>query len=403
MRIVGHRTVSFLVGCLVGAGACDSPRPEPTASEAAVKAEPASSPSAESSAAAVPPVPEHPGGEPGVRDDGTVVSAVDWFEGSLDQAQAKADAEGKLLFVDVGAYWCPPCQELDEKVFVLPKVGESLAKGYVAVHVDAEKADGPEFVEEHHVQAYPTILVLEPSGVEKGRIVDFIEADALLVALERIQNGENVLADAVEAVAAKPDDIALRQRLGHLYVLASDRKRAEVEFEQVMEADPRNEQGLASKVLYDRALFIRYKLDGDAPGAIAAFRALQEQFPDSAESVRAYRQIARLQHKLGRTDEAIATLDAMLAVDPEDTGLASSYGWLSFRQKCRPERGLEVVTAAIEKTPDRAGLHYLRAELAHLTRDDATALVAIRKASALEPKSAFFRRQVRRFEAAAGT
>src|SRR5690606_2728779 len=61
---------------------------------------------------------------PGVRADGSIVSAVDWFEGSLEQALAKAKAEDKLVFVDVGAYWCPPCHELDETVFTLPKVGE---------------------------------------------------------------------------------------------------------------------------------------------------------------------------------------------------------------------------------------------------------------------------------------
>lgn len=337
---------------------------------------------------------------PGVQADGSIVSAVDWFHGSLEEAQARAKAERKLVFVDVGAYWCPPCQRLDEQVFVDAHVGEVLGDRYVSVHIDADKGEGPDVVREYHVQAYPTLLVLEPGGIERGRIVDFLPAKDLLVALERIEAGESVLADALEQVEAKPDDVALRQRLGHLYVLAGERDKAEAEFEQVMEADPNGEMGLAPKVAHDRAFFIQYKLDDDVDGAIASLRALQTQFPDSPEAVRAHRYIGRLLNGLGKADEAIAALDAMLATDPDDVGLASSYGWFSFRQKCRPQRGLVVVRKALESEPENTDLLYLEAELAELTGDREAAAAAIRKASEVEPGSAFFRRQLQRFEAA---
>ncbi len=357
-----------------------------TKSEAQVQREPAVDPDAAPAT-------------PGVQEDGSVVSAVAWFHGSLEEALAQAKKDGKLVFVDVGAYWCPPCHKLDEEVFIEPAVGEALSKGYVAVHIDAEKGEGPELVREYHVQAYPTLLVLEAGGVEKGRVVDFLPAADLLAALARIEQGENVLADAIAAAEARPDDVALRQQLGHLYVLAGQREPAIAAFEQVLEADPTNELGLASKVLYDQALFIRFKLDDDAVGAIAALRKLQAQFPDSAEALRAYRQIGRMLNELGKADEAIAQLDAMLAKDPEDTGLASSYGWFCFREKCKPERGLQVVRAALETEPKNADLLYLEAELAELTGDRDAARAAIRRALDVEPSSAFLRRQVERFEA----
>ncbi len=383
-------SIALLLGLLAGCeGGDDAPKKAPAREPGGVAQPEAASPEVE-------PVEVAPR-SPGVQADGSVVSAVHWFEGSLEAALAKAKAEEKLVFVDVGAYWCPPCQQLEEEVFVVPEIGAAMDAGYVAVRIDAEKAEGPEVVREYHVQAYPTLLVLQPTGVEKGRVVDFLPAADLLRALERIEQGHSVLADVVEQLETKPDDIPLRQQLGHLYVLAGDREQAAAQFEQVMEADPSGEMGLAPKVLYDRAVFIQFKLDDDPAGAIASLRALQERFPDSPEALRAHRHIGRMLNGMGKPDEAIAELDRMLAADPNDTSLASSYGWFSFREACKPERGLEVVESALKREPENADLLYLQAELSHLTGDDAAALAAMRAASAVEPDSAFFRRQVRRF------
>jgi hypothetical protein len=88
---------------------------------------------------------------PGVRVDGSIVSAVEWFEGGYDRALPHAQAGRKLLFLDVGAYWCPPCHELDEKTFTDPRVGAWLNKHTVALHIDAEKGEGPELVKRYQV------------------------------------------------------------------------------------------------------------------------------------------------------------------------------------------------------------------------------------------------------------
>jgi tetratricopeptide (TPR) repeat protein len=349
-----------------------------------------------------PPAEKRPEASPGVQDDGSIVSAVTWFPGTLEAALAAAKAEGKLVLVDVGAYWCPSCHRLDEEVFVRPEVGELIGDGYIAVHIDAEKGEGPDVVAQYKVLAYPTLLVLESSGIEKGRIVDFVEPDALVAALQRIARGDNVLADLVAAVESDPDAAKARWALGQAYALAAREREAEEQFEVVTLADPRDAMGLHSEVLHARAMYFRYKLHGDRAGAIEALGELQRRFPDSKAAQRAHRTIGRLHNELGDPDRAIAALDAMLATDPEDVRLAASYGWFSFRERCKPEVGLRVVTAALQGAPDDAELHYLRAELEHLVGNDAAALDAIRRASELEPRSAFFKRQVRRFGELAG-
>jgi len=370
---------------------------------------PPSGPAAERASEAVPKASSGPGTEPaaasakpGVQADGEVVSAVQWFEGSLDEALASAKASGKRVFLDVGAYWCPPCRKLDEEVFVRPEVGAALAAGYVAVHIDAEKGEGPEVVARYKVQAYPTLLVLEAEGLERGRMVDGMEPAELLAGLEEIARGGKVLAGLEAEVAAKPEDLEARYRLGNAYALAARRAEAEAELAKVIAGDPDNARGLAAQAMADRAAFLVAKQDADPERAIALYRELQQKFPKAKESLRAYRQIGRELHKLGRDDEAIASLEAMVAAEPGNVDLKSAYGWFSFRERCRPADGLRAVDAGVLLDPKSADLHYLRAELKTQLGDAAGALASIREAAAIEPESAFFKRQVRRFAGLAG-
>jgi thioredoxin-like negative regulator of GroEL len=342
-----------------------------------------------------------PAEPPGVREDGSIVFAVDWFEGTFEEALAKAKNESKLVFVDVGAYWCPPCHELDEKVFTQPAFAEWLNKKMVAVHIDAEKGEGPELVERYRVQAYPTMLVLEADGIEKGRVIDFVEAEPLITKLEALVAGGNVLADLEKAIEAAPEDVEARYRLGHAFALAAKRSEAESVFISVVTLDPENKTGFASKVFYDRSQFFTLKLDNNPEMAIAELEALQKKYPDSEEATKAYRLMGRAYCQLDKPDEAVAALEAMIAKDPADVSLKISYGWFAFRENCRPDAGLKAVLAGIEQDPKSAELRYLEAELRRLLGEPEPALAAMRKASELEPDSAYYKRQVRRFEALA--
>lgn len=377
--------------------ACQSPTPAGPGRDVtdAKSADPKASPVAGAAGEA--------GAAPGVRPDGEVVSAVTWFEGDLEGALAAAKAQGKQVFVDVGAYWCPPCRKLDEEVFVLPDVGAAIDRGYVAIHIDAEKGEGPEVVTRYRIQAYPTLLVLEASGLEKGRLVDALAPAELLAGLAKIAGGGDVLAELEAAVAARPDDLEARYRLGNAYALAARRAEADAALAAVIAGDPDNAKELAARAMADRAAFLVAKQDADPEKAIALYRELQQKFPRSKEALRAYRQIGRELHKLGRDDEAVASLEAMVATAPDDVELKASYGWFAFRERCRPEAGLRAVEAGIATAPKNAELYWLRAELKHQLGDAVGALASIREAAALEPASAFFKRQVRRFAAAPGS
>jgi tetratricopeptide (TPR) repeat protein len=338
---------------------------------------------------------------PGVREDGSVAFAVEFFDGGFEEARNLAQATNRLLFLDVGAYWCPPCHELDEKTFTDPRVGAWLNEHTVPLHIDAEKGEGVELVDRYRVQAYPTLLLLEPSGVEKGRLVDFIPPDELLPKLEDLAKGGNVMADLEAKVAEAPEDVDALYELGHAYLLSARREEAEQVFARVLAGDLENAKGYASKVFYDLSMFATLKIDKDPELAIRELEQLQKKYPDSEEATKAYRIIGRALCQLGRPDEAAAALTKMVESDPEDVALKASFGWFAFRENCRPDAGLEAVLAGIAQKPDDAELRYLEAELRRLSGELEPALAAIRKASELEPDSAYYRRQVRRFEALA--
>ena len=90
---------------------------------------------------------------------------------TLKEALAKAKKENKLVFMDVYAVWCGPCQQMTSRVFPQKKAGDYFNANFVNVKFDAEKGEGVDIARVYGVKAYPTFLLLDGDGNEVGRIV----------------------------------------------------------------------------------------------------------------------------------------------------------------------------------------------------------------------------------------
>ncbi len=114
--------------------------------------------------------------------------AVGW-EHSLAAAQKRARAENKLIFMDLWAEWCGPCQMLQKKVFPTHTAQSALTK-VVPLSIMVETVDGTpneegkRLADRYKLNAYPTLIVIDGNGKEVRRHVGALDPDSLVKFIE---------------------------------------------------------------------------------------------------------------------------------------------------------------------------------------------------------------------------
>jgi len=120
------------------------------------------------------------------------------------EALAKAKKEHKLVFIDVYADWCGPCKYLSNSVFIDQALGDYINEHFVSIKINGEDGEdnqgGEEFeeikeseesedskggegvkvMEEFSIDAYPTLLFLDPDRKLLKKVVGAMEAEDLL-------------------------------------------------------------------------------------------------------------------------------------------------------------------------------------------------------------------------------
>jgi thiol-disulfide isomerase/thioredoxin len=95
--------------------------------------------------------------------------SIQWFDGDVNAAFARAAAEGKPVFLYWGAVWCPPCHELKATVFSRPEFIEKM-KLFVPVYIDGDAPGAQKWGDEFRVSGYPSVVVLRADRTEIARI-----------------------------------------------------------------------------------------------------------------------------------------------------------------------------------------------------------------------------------------
>ena len=91
------------------------------------------------------------------------------WEQNLDAAKKRAQAEHKVIFLDLWAEWCGPCLALKKNVFPDPAVQTAL-KNVIPLEMVVEKKDrtplstGVAMARLLNLRAFPTLFILDAQG-----------------------------------------------------------------------------------------------------------------------------------------------------------------------------------------------------------------------------------------------
>ncbi len=101
----------------------------------------------------------------------SIGKGIDFFHGSFEEAKVLAAKEGRLIFIDAFTTWCGPCKRMSATVFTHEDAGEFYNNTFINLKLDMEKGEGKEFQQKYRVNAFPTLLFLDPAGLIVHRVV----------------------------------------------------------------------------------------------------------------------------------------------------------------------------------------------------------------------------------------
>ncbi len=109
---------------------------------------------------------------------------VSFFDGSWEEAVAKAKKENKYLMIDAYTDWCYWCKVMDKNTFAEKSVGEFFDNHIVAFKMDMEKGRGILMAMKYRVNSFPTFLFFSSEGPLVYRVNGYLEPAPFIKKLE---------------------------------------------------------------------------------------------------------------------------------------------------------------------------------------------------------------------------
>ena len=204
---------------------------------------------------------------------------VPWADLSLGEALQRAQAERRIVMLDVHATWCAPCLQLEKEVWSSRR-GGAIAAPLIAVKVDFDAPNGQEVKRRYRVLSLPTVLFLRADGTEVDRIEGYEERDAFLEQARGFARGEGRLEGALAARKADPADPVAALRLGHLLLVRGVEPEGVSLLREAARLDPDDGAGAASEALFVLGRYYSRAVDRPADG-IPVWKELHARYRES--------------------------------------------------------------------------------------------------------------------------
>ena len=134
---------------------------------------------------------------PAVQADADPYLAIDWYDGTVEEAFAEAERSAKPLFLYWGAVWCPPCNLMKSTLFQQPEfIGRT--RDFVAVYLDGDTQRAQVWGEKHDAVGYPTLIVFDPAGRQMTRLPSTLTPESFMAALDDASSGLAPVTELVE-------------------------------------------------------------------------------------------------------------------------------------------------------------------------------------------------------------
>lgn len=116
--------------------------------------------------------------------------SIAFEKSSWEEILKKAKEENKPVFLDAYASWCGPCKWMAKEIFTQKEVGKFYNQNFICAKIDMEKGEGIELAEKYGVNAYPTLLYIQPNGELAYKAVGAKEANNFIETGKRALNPE---------------------------------------------------------------------------------------------------------------------------------------------------------------------------------------------------------------------
>lgn len=105
---------------------------------------------------------------------------------STDGVRRQAVEQNKLVFIDLFATWCPPCQMMEREVFSRSDVGAFMEQHFVCAKYDIDKTTGRELLKRYGNRRVPLYLIFNTESELLGRIRGATDPERFMAEVKRI-------------------------------------------------------------------------------------------------------------------------------------------------------------------------------------------------------------------------
>ncbi len=242
-------------------------------------------------------------------------ASIPW-KTDLAEARKLSESTGRPLLTYLYTDWCTFCKQMEESTLRDPLITSRMAPSYVWLKLNAETdPEGKRLHDQWGVSGYPTIVILDPKGLEVDRMEGYFAAPKFKEIVEFFLSSPTSFGNIRDQAAQAPQSLTAQYALGEKLLERNNFAEAAEQFAMVIGHDPENRLAMTDASFYFSAFALASA--GQAESALKQIDALREKFPRSRFVADAAVLQGQVLYYGGKPRQALAVLEDYLAKYPK--------------------------------------------------------------------------------------